>query len=93
MPRTTRTVAFSLPPDMADRVDEMMTQQGFSRSEFLHEAKLRHIEEREWRELLLHGEQRARQRGIGPENVVALVEEYRAEFAEELDAGEWLVRS
>ena len=79
MPRTTRTVTFSLPPDMADRVDEMMAQQGRSRSEFLREAVLRYIEECEWRGLLQYGEQTARQRGIGPEDVAALVEEYRAE--------------
>ena len=65
---------------MADRVDEMMTQQGCSRSEFLREAVLRYIEEFEWRGLLQDGEQTARQRGIGPEDVAGLVEEYRAEF-------------
>ena len=81
MPRTTRTITFSLPPDMADRVDEMMTQQGRSRSEFLREAVLRYIEECEWRGLLQYGEQTARQRGIGPEDVAALVEEYRAELS------------
>ena len=81
MPRTTRTVTFSLPPDMADRVDEMIMQQGRSRSEFLREAVLRYIEECEWRGLLQYGEQTARQRGIGPEDVAALVEEYRAEFS------------
>ncbi len=80
MPRTTRTVTFSLPPEMADRVDEMMTQQGRSRSEFLREAVLRYIEECEWRGLLQYGEQTARQQGIGPEDVAALVEEFRAEF-------------
>ncbi|MDE0161348.1 MAG: ribbon-helix-helix protein, CopG family [Acidimicrobiaceae bacterium] len=80
MPRTTRTVTFSLPPDMADRVDEMMTQQGRSRSEFLREAVLRYIEECEWRGLLEYGEQTARQQGIGPEDVADLVEEYRAEL-------------
>lgn len=81
MPRTTRTITFSLPPDMADRVDEMMTQQGRSRSEFLREAVLRYIEECEWRGLLQYGEQTARRRGIGPEDVAALVEEYRAELS------------
>ncbi len=80
MPRTTSTITFSLPPDMADRVDEMTTQQGRSRSEFLREAVLRYVEECEWRGLLQYGEQTARQRGIGPEDVAVLVEEYRAEF-------------
>ena len=64
---------------MAERVDEAMQQQGRSRSEFLREAVLRYIEECEWRQLLYYGEERARERGIGPEDVAGLVEEYRAE--------------
>ena len=79
MPRTTKTITFSLPPEMADRVDQVMKQQGRSRSEFLREALLRYIEEFEWRQLLQYGEQRAREKGIGPEDVAGLVEEYRAE--------------
>ena len=82
MPRTTKTITFSLPPEMADRVDEVMKQQGRSRSEFLREAVLRYIEECEWRQLLQYGEERAREQGIGPEDVAALVEEYRAEVGQ-----------
>ena len=81
MPRTTKTITFSLPPEMADRVDEVMKQQGRSRSEFLREAVLRYIEEYEWRQLLQYGEERAREKGIGPEDVAGLVEEYRAEVS------------
>ena len=81
MPRTTKTITFSLPPEMADRVDEVMKQQGRSRSEFLREAVLRYIEECEWRQLLQYGEERAREKGIGPEDVADLVEEYRAEVS------------
>ncbi len=81
MPRTTKTITFSLPPEMADRVDEVMKQQGRSRSEFLREAVLRYIEECEWRQLLQYGEERAREKGISPEDVAGLVEEYRAEVS------------
>ncbi len=81
MPRTTKTITFSLPPDMADRVDEVMTQQGLSRSELLRAAVIRYIKECEWRDLMQYGEHTARQRGIGPEEVATLVEEYRAEFS------------
>ena len=81
MPRTTKTITFSLPPEMADRVDEVMKQQGRSRSEFLREAVLRYIEECEWRQLLQYGEERAREKGISPEDVASLVEEYRAEVS------------
>ena len=81
MPRTTKTITFSLPPEMADRVDEVMKQMGRSRSEFLRAAVLRYIEECEWRQLLQYGEGRAREKGIGPEDVAGLVEEYRAEVS------------
>ena len=81
MPRTTKTITFSLSPEMADRVDEVMKQQGRSRSEFLREAVLRYIEECEWRQLLQYGEERAREKGISPEDVAGLVEEYRAEVS------------
>ena len=43
MPRTTRTITFSLPPEIAERLDEMMDQQGQSRSKFLQEAVLCYI--------------------------------------------------
>ena len=78
MPRSTKTITFSLPPDMAERLDQITKQQGRSRSELLREALARHIEECEWRDLLQYGEQTAREKGISPEDVTALVEEYRA---------------
>ncbi len=64
---------------MAERVDEVMKREGRTRSEILREALDRYIQECEWRDLLQYGEQRARELGIGPEDVGALVEEYRAE--------------
>ena len=79
MPRTTKTITFSLPPEMMERADEVIKEQGRSRSEFLREALLRYIEECEWRQVLKYGERRAREKGIGPEDVGPLVEEYRGE--------------
>ena len=72
------TITFSLPPDMADRVNRLMEQEGRSRSELLRDALLRYIEESEWRRVLQYGERRARERGIDPADVEALVDEYRA---------------
>lgn len=82
MPRTTKTITFSLPPEMAERVDAAMAGQGKSRSEFLRDAVVRYIQECEWRQLLRYGEERARERGIGPEDVAGLVEDYRAEVGQ-----------
>ena len=78
MPRTTRTITFSLSPAMAERVDDATREQGRSRSEFLREAVRRYIEECEWRQLLRYGEERAREQGLSPEDVPRLVEEHRA---------------
>ena len=72
MPRTTKTITFSLPPEMPERLDEVMQQQGRSRSEFLRDAVLRYIEECEWRQLLKGGDQRAWAHIIGPEDLANL---------------------
>ncbi len=79
MPRATKTITFSLPPEMANRVDEVVRQQGKSRSELLRDALVRYIEDCEWQQLLRYGERRARALGIGPEDVSSLVDEYPAE--------------
>ncbi len=78
MPRTTRTITFSLPIEMADRVEELAKQEGRSRSALLREALSRYLEENEWRTLLRYGEQQIRDLQITPEDVSCLVEEYRA---------------
>ena len=43
MPRTTRTVTFSLPPELADRMDEMTEKLGQSRSGLIREATVRYL--------------------------------------------------
>ena len=78
MARTTRTITFSLPPEMADRVDQVMAQEGRTRSELLRDALLRYIEESEWRQVLDYGERRSREQGIEPADVAPLVDEFRA---------------
>ncbi len=80
MPQTTKTIAFSLPREMADRVEEMAKQEGISRSALLREALSRYMEENEWQQLLRYGEQRTREQKISPEDVSRLVEEYRVDI-------------
>ena len=80
MPPTTRTITFSLPRDMADRVEEMVKQEGRSRSALLREALSRYMEENEWQQLLRYGEQRTSEQQISSEDVSRLVEEYRADI-------------
>ena len=79
MVRTTTTVTFSLPPELAERVDRLVEDEGRTRSEVVREALRRYIDDSEWQRLLDYGERRARELGIGPEDVERLVDEYRAE--------------
>lgn len=79
MVRTTTTVTFSLPREMAERVDRLVEDEGRTRSEVVREALRRYIDDCEWQRLLDYGERRARELGIGPEDVERLVDEYRAE--------------
>ena len=79
MPRTTGVVTFSLPPELADRMDEMMGKLGQSRSGFIREATVRYLQECEWQEMLDYGERTARKQGIAAADVAPLVEEYRDE--------------
>ena len=66
-------------PAMANRVEEIMREEGRTRSELLREALRRYIEEQEWRQILRYGEQRSREQGVGPQDVEQLVAEHRAE--------------
>ena len=46
--RNTKTITFSLPPDMADQVQDVMRDEGRTMSELIREALRNYMEEREW---------------------------------------------
>ena len=47
-PRNTRTITFSLPPEMAEQVQDVMRDEGRTMSELIREALRNYMEEREW---------------------------------------------
>ena len=79
MTRTTKTITFSLPPDMAEQVRHVMKEEGRTMSELVREALRVYMDEREWRRLERYGRLRAREQGTTPEDVERLVDEQRAE--------------
>lgn len=81
MSRTTKTITFSLPLEMAEQVDEVVREEGSAKSAMLREALRRHSAGREWQQLFEYGELRAREASIVAEDVNRLVEEYRASEA------------
>ena len=46
--RKTKTITFSLSPDMAQQVQEVMREESRNMSELIHEALRNCMEEREW---------------------------------------------
>lgn len=47
-PRNTKTITFSLSPEMAERVREVMHEERRTMSELVREALRNYMEEREW---------------------------------------------
>lgn len=80
MPRNTKTITVSLPPDLSKRVDSAVLQVQKTRSEFVREALIRHLDYFEWKNLLEYGEGTARAEGISADEVDRLIAEYRVEF-------------
>ena len=56
MPRKSKVITFSMPPEMAEQVHQVVEEDGRTMSEFLREAIRLYMEEREW----LRGERRQR---------------------------------
>ena len=48
MPTTRRAITFSMPPEMAEQVQQVLREEGRNMSEFLREAIRLYMEEREW---------------------------------------------
>ncbi len=78
MPRKTKVITFSLPPEMAERIRQVMAEEGRTMSELVREALRLYMDDREWRSLVRYGQRRAREQGIAPEDVERLVDEFRA---------------
>ena len=82
MPRTTKVITFSLSPEMAEQVKQVMAEEDRTMSSLIREALRLYMDDREWRSLVRYGQRRAREQGIAPEDVERLVEELRAKQAE-----------
>ena len=58
--RNTKTITFSLPPDMAEQVQDVMRDEGRTMSELIREALRNYMEEREWLKTIRYERLRAR---------------------------------
>ncbi|MDE3268436.1 MAG: ribbon-helix-helix domain-containing protein [Chloroflexota bacterium] len=58
--RNTKTITFSLPPEMAEQVQDVMRDEGRTMSELIREALRNYMEEREWLRTIRYEKLRAR---------------------------------
>ena len=77
MARVTKTITLSLPPEMVDKIEELMKKEGRTRSELFREALRRYMEEQEWKEITRYGRMRAKEKGITEDQVEDIVDAYR----------------
>ena len=47
-PRKSKTITFSMPPELAERMQQMVKEDGRTTSELLREAIRLYMEERDW---------------------------------------------
>ncbi len=74
MARTTTTFTISLPPEMAEKVQEFMDKEERTRSELFREALRRYFDEQEWKELIKYGRMKTKERGISEDQVEDIVD-------------------
>ena len=60
-PRNTKTTTFSLPPEMAEQVQNVMREEGRAMSELIREALRNYMEEREWLRTIRYGRLKERE--------------------------------
>ena len=48
MPTTRKAITFSMPPELAEQVQQLLKEEGRTMSEFLREAIRLYMDEREW---------------------------------------------
>ena len=48
MPRISKVISLSMPPEMAEQLQQVVAEDGRTVSEFIREAIHLHLEEREW---------------------------------------------
>ena len=77
MAKVTKTIALSLPPEMVDKIEELMKEEGRTRSELLREALRRYMEEQEWKKIYRYGEMKAREKGITEDQIEDILDARR----------------
>ncbi|HRU32539.1 MAG TPA: ribbon-helix-helix domain-containing protein [bacterium] len=77
MSRVTQLITLSIPPEMYEKIRELMKKENRTRSELIREAIRRYIEEKEWEEIYRYGEKKAIEKGITEDQVEDIIDARR----------------
>lgn len=72
-----KILSVSLPDELMRDTEQLALAQGKTKSDLVRDALRRQVQLGRLRELQRYGRRRAEERGIGPEDVEALVDEFR----------------
>jgi CopG family transcriptional regulator/antitoxin EndoAI len=78
MARTTKTITLSLPPELMEEINQLMKEEGRTRSELLREALRRYAEEQKWKKIYRYAELKAKERGITEDQIEDLIDALRS---------------
>ena len=80
MAQATERITFTVPKELADRINEAAKSESCSRSEFLRKAVDKHMRDLRWQRRYRYTESQAETIGITPEEVDDIVHEVRDEM-------------
>ena len=69
----------SLSPEMTAQLEEAALEEGWTKSELLHEALRKYLSDRRWYRILRESQEIAKEHGIAPDDVERLIDEHREE--------------
>ncbi|HEY2717546.1 MAG TPA: ribbon-helix-helix domain-containing protein [Solirubrobacterales bacterium] len=73
-----RLLSVSLPDDLTEEIDALAQSLGKTKSEVVRDALRRQLQVERFAALQRYGRERAEERGIGPEETEALIDDLRA---------------
>jgi len=74
-----RLLSVSIPDELMAQTEDLAEASGRSKSEVVRDALRDYAADQRWRDVYSYGRDRAEAAGVGPEDVEALVDEFRAE--------------
>jgi hypothetical protein len=74
-----QAIKLKLPQEIADRAEKMCRRRGWTLDELVQTAVIHYVDGQDWEGLLTYGSEESAERGLSPDDVEQLVDEYRSD--------------